>query len=223
MLVKRIFKNELMDDPSVPEERVHRALSELDVINTYLGGLSTTAKGLKKLAGKLRSEPVTILDVGAGGSRRFGSTDGIAPKVTCLDISESICHYRRERNPSETVLCGDARTIDFAESSFDIVHASLFLHHFLEEDIQELLGKFLRIAKCGVIINDLQRSGFALAGISILTKLFSRSDLVRHDGPLSVRRGFRRAELTHFCQTLPAASWSIEWSWAFRWLVVIVK
>lgn len=223
MLANRIFKNELMDDPFVPEEEVHRALSELDIINTYLGGLSTTGKGLRKLVGKIHSEPVTILDIGAGGSRQFGYLDGIAAKVTSLDISQNICRYRRERNPSETILCGDARTFDFEESSFDIVHVSLFLHHFMEEDIRALLGKFLRIAKSGVIINDLQRSGFALAGISLLTKLFSQSDLVRHDGPLSVRRGFKKAELTQLCQTLPTSSWSIEWSWAFRWLVVIVK
>jgi ubiquinone/menaquinone biosynthesis C-methylase UbiE len=225
MLGPRIDERERMDDPSVDEGRIRQALRELDVINAYLGGRSTTAKGLGMLAGTCRSDPVTILDVGAGGSSGLATMfkNGRSAKVTSLDVSESVCRYRRENNPLERVLCGDVRSFALRESSFDVVHASLFLHHFADGEIPALLAGFLRIARCGVVINDLQRSGLALAGISALTRLFSRSDLVLHDAPLSVRRGFTRAELAHFCSNLPASSWNLQWSWAFRWLLVIVK
>jgi hypothetical protein len=46
-----------------------------------------------------------------------------------------------------------------------------------------------------VIINDLHRHFFAYYSIRTLTTLFSKSPMVRHDAPVSVRRAFRPAEL----------------------------
>jgi ubiquinone/menaquinone biosynthesis C-methylase UbiE len=225
ILSERLFENELMDDPSAPEEEVQRALGELDVINATLGGSATTAKGLQKLSRSLPPGPLTLLDIGAGGSRWLTSVNHVGSRllVSTLDSSETICRLRRAKDPLEPVFCGDARTFPFEDSSFDIVHASLFLHHFSDNDVRMLLEKFLRVSRYGMIVNDLHRSGLAWMGISILTRLFSRSDLVRNDGPLSVRRGFTRSELVRLCAGLPASSVSIEWSWAFRWLIVISK
>jgi ubiquinone/menaquinone biosynthesis C-methylase UbiE len=214
-----------MDDPSAPEEEVQRALGELDVINAYLGGIATTAKGLQKLSRRFPPGPLTLLDIGAGGSRWLTRMNNVGRRllVSSLDSNETICRLRRAKDPLEPVFCGDARTFPFEDSSFDIVHASLFLHHFSDDDVRMLLLKFLRVSKYGVIINDLQRSGLAWAGIWILTRLFSRSALVRNDGPLSVRRGFTRSELVRLCAGLSASPVSITWSWAFRWLIVISK
>jgi hypothetical protein len=70
-----------------------------------------------------------------------------------------------------------------------------FLHHFTEEEIVFLIKKFLRIGRKGIIINDLQRSYLAFIGIKILTILFSKSELVKNDAPLSVKRGFKKNDL----------------------------
>ena len=46
-----------------------------------------------------------------------------------------------------------------------------------------------------IIVNDLHRHQLAYLSIVVLTRLFSRSVMVRNDGPLSVRRAFRMDEL----------------------------
>jgi hypothetical protein len=66
----------------------------------------------------------------------------------------------------------------------------------------------------------LQRHPLAYYSIKILTRLFSKSYLVKNDAPLSVLRGFHKKELVNILQAANIASFSIEWRNAFRWLVV---
>jgi hypothetical protein len=127
----------------------------------------------------------------------------------------------KENIPELEIVCGDAVHLPFKEKGFDIVHTSLFLHHFEEEEIKNLLAAFIESAKYGLIINDLRRSVFALAGIKILTSLFSRSEFVKNDGPLSVKKGFIKSELLKILSLLPINRFIIKRKWAFRWLVVI--
>jgi hypothetical protein len=103
------------------------------------------------------------------------------------------------------------------------LHVSLFLHHFTEEEIFTLLNNFLNIVSYGIIINDLQRSVFALAGIKLLTFLFSKSKFVKNDAPLSVKRGFVRSDLITILNKLNISGYKIFWRWAFRWLIIIYK
>jgi ubiquinone/menaquinone biosynthesis C-methylase UbiE len=123
------------------------------------------------------------------------------------------------RSDGPVFASADAFRLPFADRSFDLVHAALFLHHFREPDIGRLLGEMLRVARLGVLINDLHRNLLALYGIRALTALFSRSRYIRNDAPLSVRRGFRRAELMELWQRAGLPSPSIRWRWAFRWML----
>jgi hypothetical protein len=52
-----------------------------------------------------------------------------------------------------------------------------------------------QIAKRRVLVNDLHRHRVAYFSIRALSFLFSRSRMVRHDGPVSVLRAFRPSEL----------------------------
>ena len=54
-----------MDDFSIRDERVDIALSELKVINKYLGGISTTRSGLKYFINS-SGKKIRVLDIGAG-------------------------------------------------------------------------------------------------------------------------------------------------------------
>ena len=73
----------------------------------------------------------------------------------------------------------------------------------------------------GFFINDLQRHPFAYHSIKMLTKLFSRSYLVKNDGPVSVLRGFRRREWVQLLHEAGITNYSIRWRWAFRYLIVV--
>ncbi len=211
---------EIMDDFSIRDDRIDQALRELKTINILLGGRGTTRKGFRLLTKKKSlSGRLTVLDAGAGGADVFG--DGDEPyTVTALDRNPRACSFLLEHT-QHSVVCGDAMEIPFKEKSFDIVHVSLFLHHFREEEIVHLMQSFMRVARRGIIINDLRRSALALFGIKILTILFSRSGMVQHDAPLSVQRGFTRSELLHILALCSIKQFTIQRTWAFRWLVVV--
>jgi ubiquinone/menaquinone biosynthesis C-methylase UbiE len=85
--------------------------------------------------------------------------------------------------------------LPFPERSFDVAMSSLFFHHLSNEHCVRVLAQMWRIARRRVIINDLHRHAVAYFSIRGLTRLFSRSPMVRHDAPVSVRRSFRPAEL----------------------------
>lgn len=225
MFLKRSYQKEIMDDFSITDERIIDALNELKVINKFLGGNSATKKGMKSFLKKhSSSDKIKILDVGAGGSDNFslGKFSNEKIEITSFDINKGVCRYTNNQKRKGNVICGDVFHLPFKDSSFDIVHASLFLHHFNEEEINNLLERFLKISRHGIIINDLQRSIFALAGIKLLTLLFSSSKMVKNDGPLSVRRGFLKNELKEILSQIKFSSY-IKYRWAFRWLAVITK
>lgn len=211
---------EIMDDVSIQDERIDRALVELSLVNRFLGGRSTTRAGLRILRRNRRLEHVlTVLDVGAGGADVFGSgREEYA--IIALDGNPRTCSFLRER-AHPTIICGDALALPLKERSVDAVHASLFLHHFKEEEIERLLLSFSRVARHAIIFNDLRRSVFAYIGIWILTRVFSHSAMVKHDGPLSVLRGFTRRELSTMLRNCGFTNVVIRRQWAFRWLVVI--
>ena len=218
--MERRYDAEIMDDFSIQDERIDNALDELKMINIFLGGKATTQQGFHIVRkNKSLQNKLTVLDAGAGGADVFGNRSN-EYSITALDKNPRTCEYLREHT-SHTVICGDALEIPLKDRSFDVVHVSLFLHHFTEEQIVTLIQTFSRVARHGVIINDLRRSMVALIGIKILTTLFSRSDMVKHDGPLSVRRGFTKAELLQIFQRCPFKSVMIKRTWAFRWLVVV--
>jgi len=231
-LRRRTYDREIMDDFSITDERIVHALDELRTINIALGGNSTSREGLRALmlapassGGARHTAPLTVLDVGAGGSDtvRMRHNGARAIRVISADLNTGVCRYMKERDPAHEVVCGDAFALPFAEGSVDIVHVSLFLHHFTEDEIHRLLTSFLGIARTGVVVNDLRRSWFALAGIRMLTLLFSRSAMVRHDAPLSVRRGFVRSDMLVQLGRLRCTSYTLHRRWAFRWLAVIRK
>ena len=212
---------EIMDDFSIQDDRIDSALRELKTINLFLGGKATTQKGFRILRKKKSfAAKVSVLDAGAGGADVFDDETG-QYSITALDKNPRTCLYLQETS-HHTVLCGDAMAIPLKEKSFDVVHVSLFLHHFSEEQIIRLLQSFSRVARHGIIINDLRRSIFALAGIALLTKIFSRSAMVKHDAPLSVQRGFTKPELLHILDQSSSKNFILKRTWAFRWLVVIV-
>lgn len=225
MFKMRSHQKEIMDNFSITDDRINTALTELEIINKYLGGRSTSKKGLEIISRVIKhNKKISILDVGSGGSDNFKfNSNGTTICLTSLDINKGVCRYVKENCSDVNIICGDSYCLPFKESSFDIVHVSLFLHHFSEGEINKLIQHFMKISRYGVIVNDLHRSVFAYAGIKFLTFLFSKSEMVKNDGPLSVKRGFLKNELQEIFSHTKSSSVMIQYRWAFRWLAVIVK
>jgi ubiquinone/menaquinone biosynthesis C-methylase UbiE len=210
-----------MDDFSILDERIDAALKELKVINKYLGGISTTRAALKYFI-NAENQGLKILDIGSGSSDNLIAVRRKYSKLQIFSIDKNIRALSSSKN-SLSKINSNAFHLPFKNKSCDIIHIALFIHHFTEEQIQILLKEFLRICKKGIIINDLQRSFLALWGIKILTFLFSKSDMVKNDAPLSVKRGFTKPELLKLFSSDSSSKIIIKKMWAFRWMVVIKK
>lgn len=217
--MKRSYEAEMMDDFSIRDERIDKALHELKIINKYLGGILTTKSALKYFDIN-KNQKFQVLDIGSGSSDNLIAAKKIFSQLQILSLDKNLRALNSSKNLTEKIN-SDAFYLPIKNNSCAILHAALFLHHFNEEQILKLLKEFLRIAKKGIIINDLQRSYLALFGIKILTFVFSKSEMVKNDGPLSVKRGFTKPELLKILSDADINNFIIKKKWAFRWMIVI--
>ena len=222
MFLKRNYDPEILDDFSIRDERIDSALKELKIINSFLGGNGISREGIKIFY--TRANALTILDVGSGASdillkikKKLNNLN-----IYCLDMNLRASIYLKKHSTDAKVICGDVLNLPF-HTPFDIIHASLFFHHFKEEEIKRIIISLLKLCNKGIVINDLRRSIFAWLGIKILTTLFSRSKEVKNDGLLSVKRGFIKKDWTEILNDISPGSYKIKRKWAFRWLIVIYK
>jgi SAM-dependent methyltransferase len=115
------------------------------------------------------------------------------------------------------VIVGDALSLPFEPGAFDVVTAALFLHHFADDEAVHVLRQMQTLARDGIVVNDLHRHPLAFYGLKLLSYLLPVSEMFAHDGPLSIRRGFRRDELRRLADHADLTHASVRWHWAFRW------
>jgi 2-polyprenyl-3-methyl-5-hydroxy-6-metoxy-1,4-benzoquinol methylase len=223
---RRSDKKELLDGENIPFGDIERNMRELDFINAWLGGHAISIAGLKLLAGD--RDRLSICEIGCGGGdnlralSRWCRKRGIAVKVTGIDHNaHCLAVAEAGWTSGEAVwVHSDYREVRFAREQPDIIFSSLFCHHFNNEELIFQLRWMEENAAIGWFINDLHRHPMAWHSIRLLTGMFSRSYLVKNDAPLSVLRGFSRKEWESLLLQACAGSWSLQWKWAFRWLVV---
>ncbi|MBS1602844.1 MAG: methyltransferase domain-containing protein [Bacteroidetes bacterium] len=240
----RSKEKELLDRNDIPFGDIRQNMLELNTINTWLGGHAITIKGIKQLAAAMKLSfsrrektgrhdlrQISVCEIGCGGGdnlrvlsrkcRQWNiSVDaiGIDNNLHCVNVAQ-----QEWKEGGARWIHSDYRDIEFGDKKPDIIFSSLFCHHFSDEELVGMLQWMERNAATGWFINDLHRHPLAWNSIRLLTRLFSRSYLVRHDAPLSVLRGFSRGEWENILQTAAIGEYSLEWKWAFRWLVVSKK
>lgn len=109
---------------------------------------------------------------------------------------------------------------DFLSDPVDIITCTLFTHHFTDAELIQLLFSFKNKSNLGVVINDLHRHPLAFHSIKVLTRFFSKSSMVKNDGPLSVLRSFKKDEWIQILHKAGFNHVEISWNWAFRWKVL---
>jgi hypothetical protein len=75
------------------------------------------------------------------------------------------------------------------------VFCSLFLHHFTDEEVVELLNGFGEVARKAVLVIDLERNPIPYYFIAWSRPLLGWDPVTVHDGAISVEAAFRREEL----------------------------
>jgi 2-polyprenyl-3-methyl-5-hydroxy-6-metoxy-1,4-benzoquinol methylase len=228
----RSTEQEIMDDLSMEGEMLRKTLDQIALINKRLGGNKATIAGLYTLL-KTESKDavISIIDLGCGSGDMlravagYGRKNKLNFKLTGIDANEYTVNYARKLSvnyPEISYTKLDVLTAEFSGIGFDIAIATLFLHHFTENEIEELLIPIVNKVSIGVVINDLHRSPAAyylFKGISF----FIKNPMVKKDGAISVLRGFKKNELISISKKLKNTVSSIHWKWAFRYQWIIKK
>jgi ubiquinone/menaquinone biosynthesis C-methylase UbiE len=216
-----------MDEASVTTEQMRHALDDLDRVNRFLGGWSGSRALLEPRFRARRGRPVSILDVGGGSGaasrdlRRCAARWGVRASFVSLDVHAAVCDVAQASASGDrdiAVVRGDALRLPFADDSFDFAHAALFLHHFRDDAIGAILDEMRRVSREGVVVNDLHRHVVSYFAIRAIAALFRFSPVSRHDGPLSVRRGFRRSEVERWRTASGFEALGYRRRWPYRWL-----
>jgi ubiquinone/menaquinone biosynthesis C-methylase UbiE len=198
---------ELLDGPLDDPAALAGNLADLRRVNRWLGGISLGDAAIDALAAHRRD--VSMLDVGTGGADiplalvERARRRGMRLSVVGLDSRPEIVIAARaaiETSPAGSdgrveIVEGDGLALPFPDRSFDIAHASLVAHHLEPAQVVALFGEMGRVARLGVIVNDLVRSRPAWIGAWLLAHTLTTNRYTRHDAPLSVRRAYRRIEL----------------------------
>lgn len=211
--------NEVLDDPAVDPRLARRSLRDVALSNRLFGGASAV---VNEIVATLPTLPprATLLDVGTGlgdiplRARTAAARAGIALDTIGLEATAWLAAASR---PSTTLaVVGDGRALPFADHSIDIVTCSQVLHHFFDADAAHLVQELHRVARLRVIISEIRRSQLAVAGIWMASFALGFHPVSRHDGVVSVRRGFTTAELEETVRAATGTSPAVRRRPGFR-------
>ena len=193
--------HEILDAPDVDPALVERSLRDVALANRLFGGARAVLAELAPLFATLaaRGGEATLLDVGTGlgdipaAARAAAARRGLALRTVGLDAAEELARACRGR--TDLSLCASALALPLRSSSVDVVTCSQVLHHFADADARLLIAEMHRVARVAVVISDLRRGWAPAAGIWLASFPLGFHPVSRHDGVVSVLRGFTGAEL----------------------------
>jgi ubiquinone/menaquinone biosynthesis C-methylase UbiE len=226
---------ELLDSDAGSRREVEDSLADLRMINRYFGGLRSMTLLLLRVAAQCGLKTISWLDV-AGGRGDLAALVGRSLQKRGIDVQPTLL----DRAPSHMLtqagagtngsvdkagypaIAGDALALPFKAGSFDIVGCCLFLHHLEPEQVVRFVAEALRVARHGVVINDLIRHplhvGLAYAGYALY-----RSRLTRHDSVASVRRAYTLEEIKGMLPQTQAHRIEVQQFFPFRMGVIAWK
>jgi len=222
---------EIMDDLAFAGCEMDQALKELETINKYLGGNAVTLEGLQTLLkDSPKDQTITIADLGCGGGDMlkliadWGRKHKYKMELTGVDANPYITQYAARRThdyPEISYVTANVFDEDFQQQTYDVITCTLFTHHFNQNELVQLFGFWKSKARIGLVINDLHRHWLAYYSIKLITRFWSRSYMVKNDGPISVLRAFSKADLSQLMHNTGIQHFTLKWRWAFRWMLVV--
>ena len=187
---------ELLDGGRLSLPEVEQNLADLARLNRLPGGTAASIEGIGHLVGS-RAD-ARVLDVGTGRADMPLAFAGRGWRTTGLDTNPDVLLVARRvtaEQPLVEIVSGDGRSLPFDDDSFDVAHASLFVHHFAPAEVAAILGEMRRVARRGVVVNDLRRGLMPLLATGASALAFGRSRVTWTDGLASARRSYTLDEL----------------------------
>ncbi len=221
-----------MDEFDFQGEELKATLQEIERINFRLGGNNVSLNGIKQLISNRQQKLYTVVDIGCGSGgflkslAKWARKQGVSVKLIGIDANPHTITLAKELHSRDEALISfqvmDVFSSDFSQIKADIITCNLTLHHFKDDKVALLLHQLANNATLGVVVNDLHRSALAYRLFQGYSTFFMKSKIAKHDGLISILRGFTKQELADFSAKLgPKFNCYIQWKWAFRWLWII--
>lgn len=212
---------EFLDDADQMDARVvRRSLGDVARANALFGGTrAVIAEVRRALRRAPTGRPLTLLDVGTGrgdipaAATAWSHRRGVHLETIGIERSELLARIAGERT---MVMSADALQLPLGDRSVDIAMCSQVLHHFDRAGAMAVLRELHRVARLRVIVSDLHRSWFAAAGIWLASFPLLFHPVSRHDGVLSVLRGFTRRELDELVRSTVGQQAEVRYRLGFR-------
>lgn len=215
---------ELMDSPDLSFSIYERSLLDLEKLNRLTWTHKPTLRWLSQATAKLpRGSKFSLLDIGFGRGDLLRAIYAWAirkkfePVLVGIDLnprSAIVAKAATQPGLPITFLTGDIFKFDTPQN-FDFIVTSQFAHHLTNNETGQLLRWMDLRAELGWHVVDLHRHVIAYYGFPWLARLCGWHPIVRHDGAVSITRGFRQVD---WMRILAEANLTADicWHWAFR-------
>ena len=196
---RRIRGREYLDFPQRDASLALRSLQDIRRSNRLFGGRAAVLTELRAALKGSSGLTLTLLDVGTGAgdipaaARDVAASMGVTLRTTGLEWTTPLATASRAQ--CGDAVTGDARCLPFGDRSVDVVICSQVLHHFADHEAASVLRELHRVARLRVIVGDIRRSWLAAAGLWIVSWPLGFHPVSRHDGVVSVMRGYLCSEL----------------------------
>lgn len=189
-------RREWFDLASTPRAELDRAATELAALNRRFGGHRLLRRFLQRWMNPGRCYRVLDLCTGGGDHPRtmvrWAREREITLRIDAVDANPTMLDLARERStdfPEIHYLHADVLG-EAPGEGYDLVHCALSLHHFSDEDAVRLLGRCADCSNRWVLVSDLERHFLTRIAIALAKRSICRSEVVRHDGPISAQHAF---------------------------------
>ncbi|HXY39319.1 MAG TPA: methyltransferase domain-containing protein [Vicinamibacteria bacterium] len=206
-------------DLGVPEQAALASLQDLRFVNRWLGNPASVLRAVRPHL----SPGGRLLDVGSASGDLPAYLLARLPGpllAVALDVKPLHFHFAP---PALRRVVADVRALPFAERRFDVVTASLFLHHFDAAELPQVLRALFRLARRALVVNDLSRARVPYAFGRLFFPLLFRSRVSVEDGLVSIRRGFRERELRQAFAAAGIARVRVTRHFPYRLLAVATR
>lgn len=226
----RVVTREIMDLPGIDQSAHRQALAGLRRINRLSQTVQQILEPIRLMCQREKLQSISLLDVACGGGdvpigmAAAAKQSGLNIDLLLLDQSATALDQAQTSANQAGINCrcihADALT-DFPDCQVDVITNSLFLHHVPEaQQAIDLMRKMRNAVRRMVVISDLERSSIAWATAWAVCRLVSRSNIVHHDGPASVRAAWTLQEFSSFAAQAGMNKVQIHQCWPWRVLMI---
>jgi len=216
---------EWMDTETISAEDFARCLADLAVVNSVTLARPPTITFMRRVSrGMPAGARLSVLDVGFGEGdmlrrvHRWGTRRGLRMDLSGVDLNPWSTAAAEAATPAAMNIhytTGDL--FDLPPGETDVVISSLFTHHLTDAQVVQFLVWMETRARRGWFVNDLHRHPIAYHGFRLLSGAAGWHRFVRHDGPISVARSFRRRDWDALLQQAGlTGKATVRWHMPFR-------